>query len=827
MKWFALDVLRQDVRFAWRAVARTPGFTAMVVATLALGVGANAAMFGFLDRIFLRPPSGVSEPSGLRRLWVTSARATRMITYQGLNYPSYLALKDAAEGTADIAFFNTDHTLRIGRDRSTAPVHAVYATSNYFGVLGVRAARGRFFSPAEDVMGAGVNVAVVSHVFWQTRLGGDPAIIGKTVTLGRTRYDVIGVMPRDFVGLDVQAADIWIPIAAFPGRLQQGKPWYQSPTTYGSMAIVRTRPGFNDDAFAARGTVALQRVEQELRGGRSVARLTLATGSVITARGPGNLGQEVQIATRLAGVATVVLIIACANVVNLLLARAVRRRREIAVRLALGISRLRLVRLLTTESVLLSMLAAGAAILTAWWGGGALRAILLPDIEWIDSALDGRVALFAIGIALVAGVVAGVIPAIQASNPQLTGALKSGAREGGMHRSRLRSALVILQAAFSVVLMVAAALFVRTFQNVRGIDIGYDVQSTLMAEIRFEDGEEATDAVVAATIQDIAMRLETRRGVEAVGRSSASPMRGYGMQWFTTGYDSMGTVSSDVGPLFTPVSPGFFAASGLRLLRGRSFGHSEYGAAANEVILNEVAARALYPTREPIGQCIRFSKASGPCHTVIGIVENTNTMQLIEAKKGQFYVPLGSHATADWTGSSIVLRVRPEAIANVKTELQRELGRAFPLGNPTILTLNENMESSYRPWRVGATLFTVFGLLALVVALVGIYSTVSYAVGQRTHEFGVRVALGAQLRDVLNQVLGEGIRVVMVGVAIGIVLSIAAGRLVQSLLFGVEASDPSAMLLASGTLLLTAILAALVPAWRAARVDPVTALRAD
>jgi predicted permease len=822
-----VDVLRQDTRHAWRSIARTPGFTAMVIATLALGIGVNAAMFSFLDRVFLRPPAGVAEPSTLRRLWITRYRDGQAVTYQGLNFASYAALKDVGSATAELALFNTDNTLHIGRDRESPPVHAVYATSNYFSVLGLRPESGRFYAADEDVMGAGADVAVVSHDFWRTRLAGDSGIIGKTITLGRTPYVIIGIMAPKFVGLDVQPADIWIPLGAFPARARAGRPWYQTASTYGSRAVMRVKPGFDDDGFAARAAATMQRVERDLPGTRPNVRMALATGSIIEARGPGELGPETVIATRLGGVAIIVLLIACANVVNLLLARSVHRRREIAVRLALGVSRSRLVRLLTTETVLLALLAAGAAILAAWWGGGVLRTLLMPDIEWTDSSLDGRVVAFALGVSLLAGFVAGIIPAVQASNPQLTSALKSGAREGGMHRSRLRSALVVVQAAFSVVLLVGAALFVRTLQNVRGIDVGYDIEPTLMAEVRFEDGEQPAEAVVAATMGDIATRLEARPGVEAIGRAAQSPMRGYGVQWFTTGYDSLGTVSSDVGPMFSAVSPGFFAASGLRVLRGRNFSGGEYGPAANEVILNDVAARALYPGRDPMGQCVRFARSVNPCHTVVGVVENTNTMALIEGKKGYFYVPLGSHAAASWTGGSLVLRLRPDAMASVRTELQRELRRAFPLGTPTVMSMHENLEDDYRPWKVGATMFTAFGLLALIVALVGIYSTVSYAVRQRTHEFGVRIALGARVRDVLNQVLGEGLRVVAIGVACGILLALAAGRLVRALLFGVDAADPSAMLLSACLLLLVAAVATLLPALRAARVDPVTALRAD
>ena len=822
----ALDQLLQDVRYAWRGIVRTPGVAVMVVATLALGVGATAAMFGFLDRIFVRPPSGVHEPDSLRRLWITRY-GSEVAVHQSMHYPAYVALTREFPDV-DIALFTEDNTLRIGRDRSSPPVHAVYATWNYFRVLRVRPELGRFYVPAEDVMGAGVDVAVVSHHFWRSRLGGDSAIVGKPLMLGTRRYVVIGVMQRDFNGLDVQAADVWLPLAALRGTVREGKQWYERTTTYGARTVMRVPDALDDAAFGARATVVMRRVDQELRRGAESPRQELETGSIISARGPGRWTQETSIATRLGGVTLVVFAIAVANVINLLLARAMGRRREIAVRLALGITRARLVRMLTVESLLLAFLAAAGATLSAWWGGDLLRALLMPDIEWIDSAFDARVMLFTFAAATVAGLLAGIIPAMQAVNPRLTSALKAGTEQSGFQSSRLRSGLVALQSAFSVALLFGATLFVRSLQNVEAIDIGYDRERTMIAELDFEAGENPGTANIAAAMEDIARRIAAHPGVEHVGRSTMPPLRGYGMRMFyIDGDTARRRFSSDAGPLHMGVSHGFFTASDLRLQQGRLFGGGEYAPAQYELVIDRLAVAQLFANRDPLGQCVRFGERTNPCHTIVGIVEDVNTMALIEERKSHFYVPLSTDSAGGQFGTALVVRVRPDAMTAVGRELQRQLRAAFPLGYATIMTMSEVLSADYRPWRLGATLFTAFGALALAVVLVGIYSTVSYTVSQRTHEFGVRIALGANGHDVINQVLSEGLRVVSIGVAGGLVLAFLVSRLVQALLFGVEATDPSAMLLAACTLLAVAMLAGLFPAWRASRVNPVISLKAE
>ncbi len=824
MTWLgSLDVLRQDATYAWRSIVRRPGFTITVVVTLALGIGLNAAMFSFLDRILFRTPPGVEDPATLRRIWMsTSGRADGPYAREHMAYPVYSAMLEAAGSSADIALFTADNAMSLGRDRSGPPVHGVFATSNYFRVLGVRPALGRFYTADEDLLGAGSNVVVLSYSFWRSRFRADSAILNQLITLGPQRYTVIGVAQPQFVGLDVQAADVWIPLGAIPTTARERR-WWETFNSFGARTVLRAKPAFSDAAFGARATPLALAAESRLPYWGEDSTMVMSTGSIIEARGPGRLDQDIVIATRLAIVAILVLLIACANVVNLLLARAVHRRREIAVRLALGVSRSRLVRLLTTETLLLALAAGAAATLTAQWGGELLRALLLPNIEWIDSPLDLRVGVFTIAAAVATGLVAGIIPAIQASNPGLTAALKAGAREAGKPGTPLRSALVVVQAAFSVVLLVGAALFVRSLQNVRGLDVGFDTEQVVVATPQFYEGEEQPDSVVARGIARIAQRLEGRSGVESVARSNSGPMDGYNVTDYFTGSDSVGS-RGEKGPVVHGVSSTYFRTVGLRFLRGATF-TSDGAAAPREVVVNQEMADLFWPGAEALGRCIRMGKRDNPCNTVVGVVETARRMRVIEDVGAAFYLPLG--LKSGWEGTHLVARAQSGSEAAVAAELRSALRREYPNAHPSVTVMADQLAWQYRPWRMSAALFSAFGVLALIVAVVGIYSTVAYGVNQRTHEFGVRVALGAQVPDVLRLVLGQGLRVVAIGVIIGVVLALAGGRFVTSMLYGVEPGDLRVIVFTSAALLVAAAIATLIPAWRAARVDPVTALRSE
>jgi predicted permease len=822
-----VDVLRQDLAYAWRTTRRSPGFTGVVVLTLALGIGLNAATFSILDRFYLRPPAGIADPSTVRRMWVEHTRTASGEPFKGqsVSYSTFDAIATATGARDDMALFATDYAMRLGPRPTDPRAAVVFASANYFKVLGVRLALGRFYTNEEDQLGTKGGVAVISHAFWKNRLGGDSSALGRLIHIGPDPFTIVGIADGQFTGLDLRAAEVWLPMGSItPGW--GGPRWWTNDNVNPFNVIRRATPGLDDAEFDRRATAIVVELNRQ-KGTYGDTLQTVWSGPVLEARGPVKQGQDMIISTRLGGVALIVLLIAGANVVNLLLARASQRRREIAVRLALGVSRQRLVRMLTTETLFLAVIAGAGAFFAGWWGASTLRSLLMPGIPWSEPAVDGRVLLFTIAVTVLAGVVAGVIPAIQSSNPRLSSALKAGARDGVRHRSRLRNALVITQAALSVVLLVGAALFVRSLHNVQGLDIGFDSDRLLFGRVAFADGEKPPRPVFLSQMRELAARLRGRPGIEAVARASMEPMQGFSTYDFFVGADSAVSFGRR-SPLSFVVSPSFFGAVGLRMLRGRGFSGDDDESGPMELVVNDAMAKLVWPGRDPLGQCVRLEKRDSPCYTVVGVVETARLSSVIEREESAlFYVPLGSQPTPNEFGGQLVIRAKADFSLTAASELRAMLKRTFPRAEPIVAPMTENLEPEYRPWRLGATLFTGVGLLALLVAMLGIYSTVSYGVTQRTHEFGVRVALGARARDLVRQVVGEGMRTVAVGIGLGVALALAAGKLIEALLYGIAPRNPVVLTLVSASLLSVAILATLVPAWRAARADPISALRAD
>ncbi|HET7585002.1 MAG TPA: ADOP family duplicated permease [Gemmatimonadaceae bacterium] len=823
-----LRSLAADFSYSARSLARTPVVAATIVITLALGLGVNAAMFSLLDVLYLRPPAGVPDPGSVNRVWYSRPFESGAQYWPGFDYPSYRAMRQALEGHAATAIYSVPQQQTIGGEAHDASAQVSWVSSEFFSVLGVRAARGRMYAKDEDRLGAPADVAVISDAYWHRAFGGDARAIGRTITVRKDRYTIIGIAPAGFAGVELDATDVWLPFSTFvrSGSMyfdpQNATPWWENRNINAFQVLVRPRTGANTAALDARITAALHRPELLYRPSdtANVARL----GSIIRARGPGKTDQEFRIATRLGGVAAIVLFIAIANVVNLLLARAVRRRREIAVRLALGISRARLVRLLVSESVLLSLIAGVAAVLAAWWGGALLRALLLPDIHWAATPMHWRVLLFSIAIALGAGVVAGLLPALQSSSPDLSDALKAGAREGAVRRSRLRGSLVVAQAALSMVLLVGATLFLRSLANVRARDIGYDSSRLLFAEVTYDQPDSTRDAYLTRELRELAQRLQAAAGVSSVALTNSRPMYSFSFTAIYPDADTATVSARHAFPTFAVVSPGYFKTVGMRLLRGRGFAaHPE----PSTLIINQAMAHAYWPGEDALGRCIRLGKPDAPCFTVIGVVQTAARSQIIEDPRAQFYLPMGRVPFTGYEPRTLVVRADPGAHATLSREIRRMVSDVLPGTTIDIVRMSDALEPQYRPWKLGAVLFTLFGLLALFVAAVGIYSSVSYAVSQRVHEIGVRMALGATRRDVVRQVIGSGLRTVVIGVGAGVALAIAAGHLVAALLYGVRPSDVESMVAVSVVLLAVAVAAALIPAWRASRVDPVTALRVE
>ncbi|MFL5614881.1 MAG: ADOP family duplicated permease [Gemmatimonadaceae bacterium] len=825
----AIDVLEQDARFAWRSLRRNPAATALIVVTLTLGIGVNAATFSVLDRIYLRPPAAVVDPNNVHRIWLRFSRLEGGPQYApSLSYPLYRVIRSAWGDSDRVALMHRVSDSHIGGTRRGTKADALYATANYWSILGLRPQLGRFYSPDEDLVRQAAAVAVLSDNLWRTQFGADSSVIGKPLRLDDQRYTIVGVAPRGFNGTELEPVSVWIPLASYPQPPSMKEPIWESHSMYIFFAIARAAPNYDLNAFARRATRAVQSFARANVSQGDDTLMTVSTGPVIFARGPGRESQEDLISTRLSAVAIIVLIIAAANVINLLLARATRRRREIAVRLALGVGRWRLVRLLTAETLLLALISATAAVLAARWGGAMLRTLLLPNVHFIDAPMDARIVAFTFALAIAAGLVAGVVPALQASNPDLTRALKEGAREGMVHRSRLRGALVVVQGALSVVLLAGAALFIESLRNVQAMDIGYDTSRTVVGDVAFDAGQEPPAVGEAARIAEVASRIGQRPGVEAVARATQVPMRGYSYAPIFMGNDSSIRATKSY-PVLNVVTRSFFAATGLRLLRGNVF--ADQRGAPPQIVINEAMAEQLWPNDSSIGRCLRVDERTNACYTIVGIVQTARRDNITEDPVPQYYVPIANLPASlekqFGNATALIVRSAPMNQARVAAELTNELRRAFPAGYPDVQLFSEVLEPEYRPWRVGAALFTSFGALALFVAIVGIYSTVSYGVTQRMHEFGVRIALGARVADVLRLVLGDGLRVVSLGVAIGVALALASGRLIAALLYGIEPTNLIVIAVVSVVLLLAAAIATVVPALRAGRADPITALRSE
>ncbi|HEX5435896.1 MAG TPA: FtsX-like permease family protein [Gemmatimonadaceae bacterium] len=535
-------------------------------------------------------------------------------------------------------------------------------------------------------------------------------------------------------------------------------------------------------------------------------------------------------ATRLVGVAAIVLLIACANIANLLLARAVQRRREIAVRLALGITRGRLIAQLFAESALLALMGGAAAILLAFWAGLLLRMLLLPGITWAGPPVDLRVVGFTAGVTLLTALLAGLAPAVRGSRADLGMALKAGWRSGlgGGGATRLRAALLVVQAALSVVLLVGAGLFVQSLVRARNVDLGVDAGRLIALTPRpsAQSGSDTLPPAFDARMAEVAERVRALPGVAGVTTAAISPLLGeMSGPWSVPGRDSLPRLPHAENY----VSPSYFSTVGTRIVAGRAFTPADRKGAAHVAIVNETLAHAVWPHEHALGQCIEMGMQSDalPCTTVVGVAHDTHEMNVVEPAFMQIYQPLAQQPPGPVRSRSLIVRATGDPhrlVAPLRTLMRSE----FPRGWTVRVTLLEaEIAPQLRPWRLGTMMFGAFGLLALVVAGVGLYSVVSYSVAQRTHEIGVRVALGARARDVVQLVLGHSVRVTLIGVGVGCVVAVAAGTLIASLLYDTSVHDPLVFGAVAAVLLAVAVLASVIPARRATRVDPMDALRAE
>jgi predicted permease len=826
-RWF--DDFVKDIRFGVRMLLKNRGFSAVAVISLALGFGLNTTIFTVVNAVLLHPLP-VRDVTRLVQLdnidsktKFTQANAVKL----GMSFPNFQDFRRQNEVFTDlVAWIPTPVTWSGGSE--PRQVQAYVVSANYFEVLGITPAAGRFFFPDEDTKPNSNTVAVISHALWTNKFGSDPSVIGRSMILNATPYTIIGIAPRGFKGTIALAntEQIWLPVsmkdqifAGFQAEFFNDRRFLTS-TLFG-----RLKPGITmSQAEASLKTVA-SRLEAEYpkdNAGRSVTLTSIAEAAV----GANEHDQFTLAGGMMLGAVGLVLLIACANLANLLLAQAARREKEMTVRAALGAGRGRILRQLLTESTLLSLAGASVGLLIAYWGRHILWSYRPSFIQQndVDLSLDSHVLLFTLGIALFTGALFGAIPAIKASSPNLADTLKAGGRGNsvGWRANPVRSLLVVVETALALVALVGAGLFIRSQQNAQRIDPGFESEKLFMmafdlGALHYNEGK--SEQFFRAAVE----RASTAPGVQSATISANFPIGGgLGRTVFPEGQDE---TSGYRGTLTTlnSVTPTFFETLRIPVVRGRVFTDGDRKDTQLVAVINEQMARHFWPGEDALGKRFHFFGET-QLRLVVGIVKNTVVGQIGEEPQPVAYLPMPQQYSPLAT-LQVRTTDRPEfAISAVRSSTQ-SLDPNLAITN--VQTIHEIMDQGLWAPRMAAALLTLFGALALVLAAVGVYGVLSYSVNQQRHEIGIRRALGAQGTDVLRLVAGQGLRLAIVGLAVGLLLAFAFTRALASLLYSVSATDPITFAGVTAILLIVALFACYIPARRATTVDPLIALRYD
>jgi predicted permease len=836
------DEMFQDLRYGMRMLLKSKGFTVVAVFSLALGIGANTAIFSLIDAVLLKSLP-VREPEKLVFFGkVEGAGATSNFpnsSWDIFSYPFYREMRRRNEVFSDVgAILSMSWSVHgavntNGASGEMVRIDVQPVSGSYFSTLGVSAGLGRVITDADDQVAGAHPVAVVSHAWWESQLGSDQAAAGKTVTIDKVAYTIIGVAPKEFFGTTVgRAPDLWIPLAMetqLPPGHWKGR---EDPEWQSLHLIARLKTGVSNEQASAAVNLLFKQSLQERAGAqastehlqdiqRAYIELTPAGRGRSRLRGEFSLSLQI-----LMGVVGVVLLIACANVANLLLARAAARHKEFAVRLALGAGRARLIRQLLTESVLLAGLGAAAGIFLAWRLSHLLVLMASTGSEPLplDVTPNARILGFTLLASLLSAIVFGTAPALRAARIEPNSSLKSGkGAMQAMSRSRFGKALVVAQVALSLLLLVGAGLFVRTLINLQNLPSGFNQQNVMLFYVdTTTTGYKG--AQLAALLREVEEKVKATPGVQAASFSAYFFNQGaWTSAVFTRGQNPPEGQSRIVSNKF--VGRDYFTTMGIPLLQGRVFGPQDTDKSQQVAVISETTARRFFPNTSPLGR--RFGRG-GPENSerfeIIGVVKDAKDMSLTEEWRPIAYYP---YSQGSEPMSNLVVRYSgaPEAVAQQARQAIREVNRNLPIDG--VVSLSEHISRSLSQQRLVARLAAFFGMLALLLACVGLYGVLSYAVARRTNEIGIRMALGAQRRDVVWLVLREALALVVAGVAVGLLASLAATRTASTLLFGLNPNDPTTIAAATLLLLVVAALAGYLPARRAARVDPMAALREE
>ena len=798
-------------------IVKNPTFSFIVIATLALGIGLNTAVFSALDALLLRPLPGVQRADELVQLY----RSSPGMELGSNSVPHFQDLRNRSKDTfTDVAAWEFS-PMNLSAGGQAQRIMGQVASANFFSLLGVRAERGRTFVPAEDSGRRAHPVVVLSHAGWTKHFGADPNVVGTTIVLNGESYTVVGVTPEGFRGgLPLASPVLWAPLTQID-HLEPGAPRWENRGNNGFSLIARLKPNVTIESARQRMAGLIGELRRVYPDDYKVSGITLVLQSEAGIH-PMFKSAQVGLSAVIMAVVIMLLLIACVNVANLMLARARDRAREMAVRLSIGAQRSVLIRQLLTESLVLAAIAGGAGLVVAWWAIGIANRVSGSISAPVDLAPDLRISptvlFFTLAVSLVTGILFGLAPALQATRPDLIPTLKGEAPAGGS-RSRTSRGLVVAQMALSIVLLTSAGLFLQNLKAVTAMDKGFNSDNLVAADV--DPGMQGySRARTEQFYRQLRERLAALPTVTAVSLADALPLSMSGSDWGVTipGYTPSPNESMSIN--VSIVAPWFFEAMGAPLVRGRGFSEQDDSSAARTIVINQRFADRFWPNQDPIGRTV---KVGGADHTVIGLTRTGKYRSLGEDPLAYMYLAQAQH----WrTGMNIVIRTTgdPTVVVPALRQEVTTLDANLPLAN--VQTMTNRMGMAFLPARLAATVLGVFGLLGLVLASLGVYGVMSHSVAQRNREIGIRLAIGAAGSAVVRLLMRDGMRLVGIGIGVGLIGAVVGTRLLRGVLYG-AGLDPLVFAMVPAVLGAVAVLAIWIPARRAATVNPVVVLRQE